>query len=240
MSDHVTLSDPAVTMTVDADIATIRIDDGKANALGHGVIDAVNEALDRAETDARVVCIVGRPGKFSAGFDLKVMTSGPEAAKALLAKGAELALRTYEFPHPVVFGVTGHALAMGAIWLLAADLRIGVEGPAKIGMNEVAIGMPVPRFAVELGRDRLSPRHFPHAVGLARIYDPDGAVEAGYLDRVITTPAFEASLHHEAAALATLHDGAFRATRRTQRSAVADLLRAGLEADVAEFFVAAP
>lgn len=238
MSEHPTLSDSAVTMDIDGDIATVRIDDGKANALSHGVLDALNEAFDIAERDARVLCVIGRPGKFSAGFDLKVMTSGPEQAKELLSKGAELAMRTYEFPHPVVFGVTGHALAMGAIWLLAGDLRIGVDIPSKIGMNEVGIGMPVPRFAVELGRDRLSPRHFPHAVGLARIYDPEGAVEAGYLDRVITTPAFEATLHHEASNLLALHDGAFRATRRTQRGAVAQLLRDGLAADVAEFFVA--
>lgn len=237
MSEHPTLSDPAVTMEIDGGIATVRIDDGKANALGHGVIDALNEAFDIAERDAGVLCIVGRPGKFSAGFDLGVMTSGPDRAKELLAKGAELAMRTYDFPHPVVFGVTGHALAMGAIWLLAGDLRIGVDVPSKIGMNEVRIGMPVPRFAVELGRDRLSPRHFPHAVGLAQIYDPAGAVEAGYLDRVITIPAFEATLHHEATALLALHDGAFRATRRTQRGAVLAQLRAGLEADVAEFFV---
>ena len=238
MSEHPTLSDPAVTMELDGGIATVRIDDGKANALSHGVLDALNEAFDIAERDARVICVVGRPGKFSAGFDLKVMTAGPDQAKELLSKGAELAMRTYEFPHPVVFGVTGHALAMGAIWLLAGDLRIGVDIPSKIGMNEVGIGMPVPRFAVELGRDRLSPRHFPHAVGLARIYDPVGAVEAGYLDRVITTPAFDATLHHEASNLLSLHDGAFRATRRTQRGAVAQLLRDGLAADVAEFFVA--
>lgn len=237
MSDTRTMTDPAVRLSLDGAVATVHIDDGKANALGHGVIDSINEALDIAEAEARVVCIVGRPGRFSAGFDLRVMQSGPDAAKELLAKGAELALRTYEFPHPVVFGVTGHALAMGAIWLLAGDLRIGVEGDFKLGMNEVRIGMPVPRFAVELGRDRLAASHFPQAVGLARIYNPMAAAEAGYLDRVITTMAFDAALRLESHALLDLDDGAFRATRRTQRSAVAQALRDGLAADVAEFFV---
>jgi enoyl-CoA hydratase len=231
-------ADPAaVTYSLTGEVAEIRIDDGKANALSHAVLDALDAALDRAEAEAEVVSITGRPGRFSAGFDLKVMTSGPDQAKDLLAKGARLAIRTYLFPRPVVFGCTGHALAMGAIWLLAGDVRVGAAGDFKIGMNEVAIGMPVPRFAVELGRDRLAPAPFQRAVGNARIYDPIGALEAGYLDRVAAADELDAAVREEAAALAGLHAGAFRATRRTVREPVAEVLRAGLQADVDEFFV---
>ena len=70
-------------------------------------------------------------------------------------------IRIAAFERPVVAAVTGHALALGAICLFTTDLRIGTSKPkAKIGMNEVHIGMPLPRFAIEFGRARLSNRHF--------------------------------------------------------------------------------
>jgi enoyl-CoA hydratase len=237
MPEPAALSDPAVTYALDGAVAAIRIDDGKANALSHGVLDALGEAFDRAEAEASVVTVTGRPGRFSAGFDLKVMTAGPDQAKDLLAKGARLAMRTYLFPIPVVFGCTGHALAMGAIWLLSGDVRVGADGDFKLGMNEVAIGMPVPRFAVELGRDRLTPGQFQRSVGNARIYDPTAAADAGYLDRVVAADALDAAVREEADALSGLHAGAFKMTRRTVREPVAEVLRAGLQADVDEFFV---
>ena len=157
--DDTTTPDGAgpVTVTVTDGVAVIDLDDGKANALGFDVLAGLESALDRAEADdVSAVVIVGREGKFSAGFDLKVMTSGPEGARDMLGRGALLGLRMYMFPKPVVLAVTGHALAMGAILLCCADVRVGADGPFKIGLNEVAIGMPVPGFAVGICQDRLA------------------------------------------------------------------------------------
>lgn len=230
-----------VTYALDGDVAVITLDDGKANAIGHQTAVAVHDGLARARDEAGAVALVGRPGKFSAGFDLAVMTSGVDEARDLLRVGAELAIEVFEFPMPVVIGATGHALAMGAILLLAADTRIGAEGPYKIGLNEVAIGMPVPRFAVELARDRLSPRAFTAAVSHATVYDPEGAVHAGYLDRTVEADAVVgAAVEHAAHLAATLRRGAFVATRANARSAVAAQLRAGLDADLTEFVVELP
>jgi enoyl-CoA hydratase len=229
----------AVTLDLDGAVATIRLDDGKANALSHGVLGELERALDRVgDSDARAVVLLGRPGKFSAGFDLSVMTAGPSQARDLLGRGAELALRLYEFPLPVVFGVTGHALAMGGIVLSCADVRIGAEGPYRIGLPEVRIGMPVPAFAVELCRDRLSPRWFSRAVQLAHDHSPAEALEAGFLDEVVALEEVEGRAAAVAAELAgSLHDGPFRATRRTVRGELAAQLRAALAADLAAFDV---
>ena len=227
-------TDTPVTTTADGDVAVITVDDGKANALGHGTIDALHAALD-STADARAVVIAGRPGRFCAGFDLGVMQGGAaDAVRELLGRGAELAVRTYEHPQPVVAACTGHALAMGAIWLLAFDVRVGQTGAFRIGMNEVAIGMGLPGFAVEFGRDRLSKRHFPAATGLAELYEPAQAVDAGSLDRVDDDAVAGAT------AVATelaerVHPGAFRASRHTIRSATAERIRAGLQADLAAF-----
>ncbi len=169
-------------------MAVVRLDDGKANALGFDVVDGLLGALDEA-ADAKAVCIVGRPGRFSAGFDLSVMRS--ERAPELMVRGSDLALRLVAHPAPVVLGVTGHTLAMGAVLLLTADWHVGAAGEFKLGLNEVRIGLFVPGFAVELAEHRLSKRHFTEAVQLAEVYDPEAARAAGFLDEVVDPDAVE-------------------------------------------------
>jgi enoyl-CoA hydratase len=221
------------------DVATITFDDGKANALSRSAIDALHGALDRAEREAKAVVLAGRPGRFSAGFDLSVMQGGVDDVRALVRAGAELSLRVYTFPRPVVLACTGHALAAGAILLMSADVRIGAQGSFKIGLNEVAIGMPVPHFAVELARDRLSKRHVTDSVLLASIVDPTQALDVGYLDAVVDADAVVSAAQSRAAELAsTLSIPAFEVTRRTLRAEVAAAIRERLDDDLGGFFVA--
>ena len=213
-------------------IAVLHMDDGKANALSPTLIDALGAALDRAEQEADAVVWVGRPGRFSAGFDLSVMRSGAEAMSGLVIAGAELYARMLEHPKPIVAACSGHALAAGALALLASDQRVGTRGDFKIGLNEVAIGMTLPIFAVELARHRLSKRHFQRATTQAELYAPEVAVDAGYLDRV-TSPEdlFDAALA-EASRLAALPQPAFGATKRGVHGAFAANLRETLAADL--------
>ncbi len=220
-------------------VAVLRMDDGKANAISHEMADQLNAAVDRATADgARAVVIAGRPGRFCAGFDLPTMQAGVDEARELLRVGADLALRLYTFSTPVVLAVTGHALAMGAILLMASDLRIGAAGSFKIGLNEVRIGMPVPRFATELADDRLSRRHVDAAVNLATIYDPTGAADAGLLDEVVDPDDVERIAIERATELAAaLHRGPFMITREHRRGAAASRIKAGLQSDVERFVV---
>ena len=166
-------------------VAVLHLDDGKANAVGHDLIDAMHESLDRALNEASAVVLHGREGVFSAGFDLKEIRKGPDAAAGLVGKGAHMFLRLFTHRQPVIVACTGHAIAAGAFMLLAADTRIGAAGEFKIGLNETAIGMTIPVFGRELARARLDPRHLTRAYVQAQLYDPDGAMAAGYLDRVL-------------------------------------------------------
>lgn len=229
-----------VTCSISDDVATITIDDGKANALSHGVLAGIETALDDAlDGDAKAVIVQGRDGKFSAGFDLSVMTAGPTQARDLLGRGAELGLRLYEFPVPVVFAVTGHALAMGGILQCCADVRIGAEGAYRIGLPEVRIGMPVPAFAVELCRDRLSPRWFTRSVLLGEGLDPAQALDAGFFDEVVALDQVRDRAREIAVDLAeNVHRGPFQMTRSTVRGALAQELRDALASDLAAFSVA--
>lgn len=218
---------------VEEPVAILDWDDGKANAVGPALLDLFHGALDRAEKEAQAVVLAGRPGRFSAGFDLAVMRAGGEAARDLVRGGGELLLRLAESPIPVVTACTGHALAMGALVLLATDVRLGAAGDAKIGLNEVAIGLTLPRFAVELARERLDPRHLGPAALLAEIYDPEGAREAGFLDRVVPAERLREEAVAEARRLATLPRRAFTGTRRLLRGPMVDRIRATLAEDMA-------
>ncbi len=204
-------------------MAVIRLDDGKANALGFDIVDGLSGALDDAG-DAKAVCIIGRPGRFSAGFDLSVMRS--DRAVELMGKGSDLALRLVEHPAPVVLGVTGHALAMGAVLMLTADWRVGAEGDFKLGLNEVRIGLFVPAFASDLADYRLARRHVTVAVQLAEVYDPQGALAAGFLDEVVDPDDVEARTIERATTWAAdLEPKAFARTRQIARGDLLTKLR---------------
>jgi enoyl-CoA hydratase len=213
-------------------VACVTMDDGKANALSHAMLDALGEALDRAEKDAKAVLLIGREGRFCAGFDLKTMMAGVDAATALVRAGAELYLRIYALPMPVVVACTGHAMAGGALLLLVGDTRIGLEGAFKIGLNEVSISMPLPVLAQELARDRLGKRYLTEATIQAKVYTPDGAVEAGYLDRIAAADALVDEAHAEAKRLSDLPNTAYAQTKATLREATINHIRATLTGDM--------
>jgi enoyl-CoA hydratase len=174
-----------ITYHAEDGIATLTLNNGKVNAISPDVIAAFNAALDRATQDRAVVIITGQPGILSGGYDLKVMTSGPKEAVALVTAGSTLARRLLSHPFPVIVACPGHAVAKGAFLLLSADYRIGVEGPYKIGLNEVQIGMTMHHAGIELARDRLRRSAFHRSVINAEMFEPKDALDAGFLDQVV-------------------------------------------------------
>jgi enoyl-CoA hydratase len=222
-----------VHYTLEQKVAVIRMDDGKANALSVEMIEGLLAALTRAEGEASAVVLTGRPGRFCAGFDLRVMMSGPEQAKALLGRGSELLLRLYGATLPLVIACTGHALAGGALVVLTGDTRIGAQGEFKIGLNEVQIGLPVPLLAMEFARSRLTPAELTRATLLAQIYTPDEAVRAGYLDSVAATAEeLLAAATAEATRLGALARSAFKATKLRLRGDTIAEIKARMEEDM--------
>jgi enoyl-CoA hydratase len=213
------------------DIALIRMDDGKANAINFDMIAALNAALDKAEAEAKAIVLTGRDGRFSGGFDLNAFASlGGDGVYKLLDAGAELLLRLYGGPLPVVAACTGHAIAMGVFILNACDTRVGAAGDYKIGANEAITGMNLPIFALELSRDRLNPTHQTRATVQGFIYDPLGAVEAGYLDRTVAPDKVEATAMGVAAQLAALPGGSYAWNKRALRKGTLERIRASLGA----------
>ena len=220
-----------VTYELSDGVATIAMDDGKVNCLSPRMLGELNEALDRAESDRATVLLTGREGRFSAGFDLPLLRAGGEPARLMVRAGFELALRVLSFPTPVVIGCTGHAVAMGAFLLLSADVRIGAAGPFRITANEVAIGLTMPRAAVVLCRQRLTPAAFNLAAVMAEVYTPETAVAAGFLDRMVPAAVVRQAARDAAEWVSGLDMAAHAATKLRTRQDVLDALRAAIEAD---------
>jgi enoyl-CoA hydratase len=215
---------------LDGEVAVITLDDGKANACGFAMLDAINAALDRAQAEARAVLLLGRPGVLSGGFDLKVIKGGDaNELDRLLKLGVRTLMRLYGHPQPLVTAATGHALALGALILLASDYRFGVAGEFKIGLNETAIGLSLPAFGVELAEARLSRRHLTQATLLARLYGPAQALDVGFLDEVLASDALRSTAIAKARELAALDATAFAATKHGFRAAAIDRVLAALK-----------
>lgn len=214
-------------------IATLVMDDGKANAMSVAMLQALNDALDRAEADNAVVILQGRAGMFSGGFDLAVFKRDPAELLRMLEAGARLSRRLLAFPRPVLAVCTGHAVAMGAFLLLSADLRVGVDSGARVQVNEVQIGLTLPHFAIELCRARLSPGHAGLAAITAAPYTPAQAVVAGFLDEAVPADNLPAAARTHAARLLALNAEAFTATKLRMHGPTLARLDAAIGDDVA-------
>lgn len=212
-------------------IATLTLNNGKVNAISPDVITSFNAALDQAAQDRAVVIITGQPGILSGGYDLKVMTSGPQNAVALVTAGSTLARRMLAHPFPIIVACPGHAIAKGAFILLSADYRIGVEGPFNIGLNEVQIGMTMHHAGIELARDRLRKSAFHRSVINGEIFNPQDAMDAGFLDKVVPAEQLMATAVAVAQQLKKINMTAHKNTKLKVRKAFLETLDKAIELD---------
>ena len=214
-------------------IATIVMDDGRANVMSLAMLNSLHAAFDQAERDKTVAILKARGKHFSGGFDLNVFKNGSAQDQYLMVKaGAELALRLLSFPMPVVAACQGNAFPMGAFLIMSTDHRIAAEGDYWIGMNEVAIGLTVPRFAIEIARQRLTPAYFSRVVMTAEMFAPVEAVTAGFFDRVVPADQLERNAEQAAQALSTLNMVAHAATKARARGAVIKMIRGMIDEDI--------
>lgn len=174
-----------LTYTLSDDVATIRLDDGKANAFSNAMFDAVNAAMDKADAEAKIIVLRGNERMFSAGYNLKELMLGGETAVNLVRRGSEFAVRMMETPKPIICVGDGHIVALGAFVFLAADYRIGKNGPFQVGLPETAKGLPMHNFGREMAMPRLNQRYFSRAFINGEMFTPDQAVDVGYLDTAV-------------------------------------------------------
>lgn len=218
-------------------VATIRIDDGKRNALSQPVIREIRRAFDQAEADRAIVVITGRESVFSAGFDLDVMKRGGADALRMLGAGYALPARVMAYPYPVIAACTGHVLAMGMFLMLSADYVIGSRGDFRIAANEVAIGLTMPRVAAAMLRHRLNPADFQRAVTLSEYFDVESALRAGIFDELVDPGDLPSRAASRAEEFGKLDRRAHTASKRRIRAALIRKIRVSLPLDLLDAVV---
>ncbi|MEO6652314.1 MAG: crotonase/enoyl-CoA hydratase family protein [Ilumatobacteraceae bacterium] len=216
-------------------VMVLHLDDGKANALTVELIAGIVGAIDEAEhdDDTGAVVIHGRDGRFCGGFDLGVMTGGNiRDIVSLVADGGDMVRTLWGCGVPVVAACTGSAVAAGALTLLGCDVRVGADREAKIGLNEVAIKMVLPNWAITIATDRLSRRHVQRAIANARLTGSHEAVDVGFLDDVVPAADVLARAVAIAADLAaTLDPQAYRGTVAKVRGPLLDRMASEIASD---------
>jgi enoyl-CoA hydratase/carnithine racemase len=215
-------------------VAKISMDDGKVNVMSTAMLISLTTAFERAEADGvGVILTSARPGIFSAGFDTKILArKDPREVFEMVRLGAELAARVLAFPRPVVAACSGHAYPMGAFLLLASDFRIGADGPYKIGLNEVAIGIPVPTFALELARHRLLPAYLQRTALSGEMFSPSEAMTAGFLDRVVAAEVLQETADAVAAGLGKIDFPSHASTKERLRRVTLAAMRTAIDSEI--------
>ena len=150
---------------------------GKANALNPRSLAAVDAALDGATRGgARGVVLTGYDRFFSAGLDLVTLYDlAPAALDVFMREFDRVMLRVFAFPRPLVAAIGGHAVAGGCVLALAGDVRVMTAERARIGLNEIRLGVPFPASALEIARHAVSPTFLDSVLAEGDLY---GAPEA--------------------------------------------------------------
>ena len=210
----------SIGYAVDDNVALITIDDGKVNAMSQAFFDALNAALDRAEEEKPgALVITGRPGVFSAGLDLKLLPTltAAELRSTLIGFGRTL-LRVFTFPVPTVAAVTGHAIAGGAFLALGCDLRVMVDGPYRLHVNEVAIGLALPTWANVIVESVIDPRWRTETVLLARPLSTADCLARAFVQELCPAETLLARARELAAPLGALDRASYAATKKRIRA----------------------
>lgn len=224
----------SVHYSIEDQIATIRIDDGKRNALSPQVLGEIKRAFTRAQSHKATVILTGREGVLSAGFDLKVMKRGGADTLRMLGAGYALPAQIMAYPYPVIAACNGHVFAMGVFMMLAADYVIGSRGDFKIAANEVAIGLTMPRVAAAMLRHRLAPAAYQRAVTMSDMFNVDSALHAGFFDELVEPEQLGRRARELALAAQSLDEHAHKASKRRIRRRLIWKIRASIPLDLAD------
>ena len=201
-------------------VAEIAFDDGKANVMSTAWFQELNGLLDRAEKDAAVAVLFrGRSGMFSGGLDMKWLpTLSPEEGRELVDTFSSTMLRVFGLPIPTVAVVTGHAVAGGCVLSSACDQRFCLEGPYRIQMNEVLVGMAMPTWAAVICQGAWPAPAANDLLLLGRAFSPAEAVACGAFHAAEPDEvALLARARATAKAMAMIGAGPYRTTKARLR-----------------------
>jgi enoyl-CoA hydratase len=202
------------------DVAVLRLQHGKVNALDLELLDALAATLGELDPGVRAVVLTGNGRVFSAGVDLRRVVDGGAPYTAQLIPSLHRAfVALFGFPRPVVAAVDGAAIAGGCILAAACDHRLMADGAALIGASELAVGVPFPVSALEIMRHACG-QHADDLLLRARLLDVGTAVAVGLIHEAVPPGELLDRSLGVAADLGALPGGAYAMTKQQLRGGV--------------------
>jgi Delta3-Delta2-enoyl-CoA isomerase len=168
-------------------VRELRLNRPPANALSPELLTALEQAVVGApQQGARALVVSGAPGMFSAGLDLPLLLTLERPViddtwRRLYALMRALAC----CPVPLAAAITGHAPAGGTVISLFCDWRAVAEGPWKLGLSEVQVGLPLPPIILAALKRVLGTRRAELLAVSGGLFSPREAAEIGLVDEVV-------------------------------------------------------
>ena len=217
----------------DDGIVVAGLDRPPANALTAEFLQEIERAFNRLDADdtVRALVLKGYERVFSAGMDLKMLAELDAAGQTEVVDALNRAYGAmYGFSKPYVAAATGHAIAGGLFFLLAADYRVGGEGAAQFGLSEVRVGVAFPVAPLEIVRAELPAPAARKILLGGQPVDVEGALACGILDEVVASDAVEARAIEKAGEWAASPAEAYAQVKQQLRAPVMDKIRRAIEA----------
>lgn len=206
----------------DGDIATIWLDEGPVNTMNLDTLRAFCAAVGEVNGDdaIRAVVVTGEGKAFSAGVDLRpILDEGDAYVAPFLQSLSEAVLAPFRSPKPFVAAVNGHAIAGGALLAMACDRALCTDDErTRIGLNELAVGVPFPAAGVAIASRRTGTR-LDEVILDADLHAPDRARALGLVDELVRGSEVLASARAEAARLAAVPAATFARTKEQLHAA---------------------
>ncbi len=172
--------------------AVVRMNTNKVNVQNAAFFTDLHRAFDRLEREFGdlPVVLTGHGNTFSAGIDFQYSfeifgSADQETIRRWYRDYRETNLRIFTYPRPTVAAINGHAIAGGLITALDCDFRIAARGPARFGLNEVPIGIPMPAAYVEIIKYTLGDQVGALATLRGKLYGLDEAERLGFFHEVV-------------------------------------------------------
>ena len=209
-------------------VAWLRLEHGKVQALDTELCVEIAQAFEQVDewSDTRAVVLTGTGNSFSAGVDLFRVLDGGEAYVESFLDALDRALAAvFRCPKPVVAALNGHAIAGGCVLACAADLRVMAAGKGRLGVTELAVGVPFPWLALEIVRLATPVEHLQELVYLSETYTAADALARGLVDEVVEPERLRARSQEVAERLARIPQPAFALPKRQLRQPSLDAWR---------------
>ncbi|HEX7283425.1 MAG TPA: enoyl-CoA hydratase/isomerase family protein [Vicinamibacterales bacterium] len=196
-------------------IRILRLAHGKVSAMDIELGEAfMREMDDAAASPIKAVIVTGTGSSFSAGVDLyRVVKDGPEYGKRFLPVLDALLKAALTLPKPVIAAVNGHAIAGGCILAACCDHRIMIDGNGRIGIPELAVGVPFPALPLQIMAARVSDGALRDLVFSGRTVQVDEAKALGLIDEKCPAGMLIDRAMEVAAKMAAIPAGAFALTK---------------------------